>query len=58
MTILVLFHSNLLRLDKTSVIEQDHRFTKNRVRAMLGLKKLSTAKFILSRIEQMYMVRK
>ncbi|MBF7691701.1 DDE-type integrase/transposase/recombinase [Acinetobacter sp. SCC474] len=55
---MVLFHSNLLRLDKTSVIEQDHRFTKNRVRAMLGLKKLSTAKVILSRIEQIHMVRK
>jgi len=39
-------------------IEQDHRFIKKRVRAMLGFKSFRTAKIILSGIELMHMIRK
>lgn len=39
-------------------IEQDHRFIKKRVRAMLGFKSFRSAKIILSGIELMHMIRK
>ena len=39
-------------------IEQDHRFIKKRVRAMLGFKSFRSAQIILSGIELMDMMRK
>lgn len=39
-------------------IEQDHRFIKKRVRAMLGFKSFRSALIILSGIELMHMMRK
>lgn len=39
-------------------IEQDHRFIKKRVRAMLGFKSFRSAQIILSGIELMHMLRK
>lgn len=39
-------------------IEQDHRFIKKRVRAMLGFKSFRSAQIILSGIELMHMMRK
>lgn len=39
-------------------IEQDHRFIKKRVRAMLGFKTFRSAQIILSGIELMHMIRK
>jgi transposase-like protein len=41
-----------------NIVEQDHRFIKKRVRAMLGLKSFRTAKNILSGIEAMPMIKK
>nr|WP_285290734.1 MULTISPECIES: DDE-type integrase/transposase/recombinase [unclassified Bacillus (in: firmicutes)] len=41
-----------------NIIEQDHRFIKKRVRSMLGLKSLRTAKKILSGMEAMHMLQK
>ena len=41
-----------------NVIEQDHRFIKKRVRSMLGLKFFHSAKFVISRIEAMHMIKK
>lgn len=39
-------------------IEQDHRFIKKRVRAILGFKSFRSAQIILSGIELMHMMRK
>lgn len=39
-------------------IEQDHRFIKKRIRAMLGFKSFRSAQIILSGIELMHMIRK
>lgn len=39
-------------------VEQDHRFIKKRVRAMLGLKSFQTAKKVRSDMEAMHMVKK
>ena len=39
-------------------IEQDHRFIKKRVRAMLGFKSFLSAQIILSGVELMHMIRK
>lgn len=41
-----------------NIVEQDHRFIKNRVRSMLGLKSFHTATYILSGIEVMHMLKK
>jgi transposase, IS6 family len=41
-----------------NIVEQDHRFIKKGVRAMLGLKSFRTAKNILSGIEAMHMIKK
>lgn len=41
-----------------NIVEQDHRFIKNRVRSMLGLKSFRTATYILSGIEAMHMIKK
>lgn len=41
-----------------SMVEQDHRFIKKRVRSMLGLKSFRTATYILSGIEAMHMIKK
>jgi len=41
-----------------NIVEQDHRFIKKRVRSMLGLKSFRTAKFIISGIETMHIVKK
>ena len=41
-----------------NIIEQDHRFVKKRVRPMLGLKSLRTAKQIIVGIEAMPMIKK
>lgn len=42
----------------TNIVEQDDRFIKKRVRLMLGLKTLRTAKSILSGIEAMHIIKK
>lgn len=39
-------------------IEQDHRFIKKRIRAMLGFKSFRSARIILSGIELMHMIKK
>jgi transposase, IS6 family len=41
-----------------NIVEQDHRFIKKRIRAMLGLKSFRTAKRIISGIEAMHMIKK
>lgn len=41
-----------------NIVEQDHRFIKKRVRAMLGFKSFCTARRILHGIEAMHMIRK
>ncbi|MBT2669023.1 DDE-type integrase/transposase/recombinase, partial [Bacillus sp. ISL-4] len=41
-----------------NIVEQDHRFIKKSVRAMLGLKSFRTAKNIFSGIEAMRMIKK
>ncbi|MGG0391165.1 IS6 family transposase [Priestia megaterium] len=41
-----------------NIIEQDHRFIKKRIRPMLGLKSLRTAKQIIAGIEAMHMIKK
>jgi transposase, IS6 family len=41
-----------------NIVEQDHRFIKKRVRPMLGLKSLRTAKRIIAGIEAMHMIKK
>lgn len=41
-----------------NIVEQDHRFIKKRVRAMLGFKSFRTARCILHGIEAMHMIRK
>lgn len=41
-----------------NIIEQDHRFIKKRIRSMLGLKSLRTAKQIIAGIEAMHMIKK
>ena len=41
-----------------NIVEQDHRFIKQRVRSMLGLKSFRTATSIISGIEAMHMVKK
>ncbi|RPK10895.1 hypothetical protein FH5_03973 [Priestia endophytica] len=41
-----------------NIVEQDHRFIKKRIRAMLGLKSFRTAKNILSGIEAMHIIKK
>ncbi|WP_028390631.1 IS6 family transposase, partial [Bacillus cihuensis] len=41
-----------------NIVEQDHRFIKKRIRPMLGLKSLRTAKLIIAGIEAMHMVKK
>ena len=41
-----------------NIVEQDHRFSKKRVRSMLGLKSFRTAKAIISGIEIMHMIKK
>ncbi|MCM3771409.1 IS6 family transposase [Priestia aryabhattai] len=41
-----------------NIVEQDHRFIKKRIRPMLGLKSLRTAKQIIAGIEAMHMIKK
>ncbi|MFJ5625721.1 IS6 family transposase [Peribacillus loiseleuriae] len=41
-----------------NIVEQDHRFIKKRIRPMLGLKSLRTAKRIIVGIEAMHMIKK
>ncbi len=41
-----------------NIVEQDHRFIKKRIRPMLGLKPLRTAKQIIAGIEAMYIIKK
>ncbi|MGH0498939.1 IS6 family transposase [Bacillus wiedmannii] len=41
-----------------NIVEQDHRFIKKRIRPMLGLKSLRTAKRIIAGIEDMHMIKK
>ncbi|MGE6896668.1 IS6 family transposase [Priestia flexa] len=41
-----------------NIVEQDHRFIKKRIRSMLGLKSLRTAKRIIAGIEAMHMIKK
>jgi transposase-like protein len=41
-----------------NIVEQDHRFSKKRVRSTLGLKSFRTATYILSGIEAMHTVKK
>ena len=41
-----------------NIVEQDHRFIKKRIRLMLGLKSLRTAKRIIAGIEAMHMIKK
>ncbi|OTW56022.1 IS6 family transposase, partial [Bacillus thuringiensis serovar mexicanensis] len=53
-------HSTPLRVKKylNNIIEQDYRFIKKRIRNMLGLKSLHTAKKMISGIETMHMIKK
>jgi transposase-like protein len=39
-------------------MEQDHRFIKKRIRPMLGLKSLRTAKRIIAGLEAMHIIKK
>jgi transposase-like protein len=41
-----------------NIVEQDHRFIKKRVRAMLGFKSFCTARRTLYGIEAMHMIKK
>jgi transposase, IS6 family len=41
-----------------NIVEQDHRFIKKRIRPMLGLKSLRTAKRIIAGIEAIHMIKK
>ncbi|MEC2399408.1 DDE-type integrase/transposase/recombinase, partial [Bacillus atrophaeus] len=41
-----------------NIVEQDHRFIKKRIRPMLGLKSLRTAKRIIAGIAAMHMIKK
>lgn len=41
-----------------NIVEQDHRFIKKRIRPMLGLKSLRTAKRIIAGIEAMHIIKK
>ncbi|KEK20344.1 IS6 family transposase [Bacillus gaemokensis] len=41
-----------------NIVEQDHRFIKKRVRSMLGFKSFYTAKFTISGIEAIHMIKK
>ncbi|UOY92330.1 IS6 family transposase [Ectobacillus sp. JY-23] len=41
-----------------NIVEQDHRFIKKRIRLMLGLKSLRTAKQMIAGIEAMHMIKK
>lgn len=41
-----------------NIVEQDHRFIKKRIRPMLGLKSLRTAKRIIAGIEAMHVIKK
>ncbi|MGF1438361.1 IS6 family transposase [Bacillus thuringiensis] len=41
-----------------NVVEQDHRFIKQRIRSMLGLKSLDTDISILSEVEPMHIIKK
>ncbi|MCF2132361.1 IS6 family transposase, partial [Strepomyces sp. STD 3.1] len=41
-----------------NIVEQDHRFIKKRIRPMLGLKSLRTAKQMIAGIEAMHMIKK
>ncbi|MGG1149818.1 DDE-type integrase/transposase/recombinase, partial [Bacillus wiedmannii] len=49
-----------LRVKKylNNIIEQDHRFIKKRIRNMLGLKSLQTARKMIAGIEAMHMIKK
>ena len=49
-----------LRVKKylNNIIEQDHRFIKKRIRNMLGLKSLQTARKMIAGIEAIHMVKK
>ncbi|MGX2959613.1 IS6 family transposase [Peribacillus sp. JNUCC 23] len=42
----------------SNIVEQDHRFIKKRIRPILGLKSLRTAKRIIAGIEAMHMIKK
>ncbi|USK83141.1 IS6 family transposase [Peribacillus asahii] len=41
-----------------NIVEQDHRFIKKRIRPMLGLKSLRTAKRMIAGLEAMHMIKK
>jgi len=41
-----------------NIIEQDHQFVKKRIRNMLGLKSLQTARKMIDGVEAMHMVKK
>ncbi|MGG1152965.1 DDE-type integrase/transposase/recombinase, partial [Bacillus wiedmannii] len=53
-------HVMPLRVKKylNNIIEQDHRFIKKRIRNMLGLKSLQTARKMIAGIEAMHMIKK
>ncbi|MGX5575988.1 IS6 family transposase [Bacillus toyonensis] len=53
-------HCTPLRVKKylNNSIEQDHRFIKKRIRNMLGLKSLQTARKMIAGIEAMHMIKK
>lgn len=41
-----------------NIVEQDHRFIKERICSMLGFKSFKTATFILRGVEAMHMIKK
>ncbi|MCQ6343680.1 DDE-type integrase/transposase/recombinase, partial [Bacillus cereus] len=49
-----------LRVKKylNNIIEQDHRFIKKRIRNMLGLNSLQTARKMIAGLEAMHMIKK
>ncbi|MEH7215881.1 IS6 family transposase [Bacillus toyonensis] len=53
-------HGMPLRVKKylNNIIEQDHRFIKKRIRNMLGLKSLQTARKMIAGIEAVHMIKK
>ncbi|MGG1152968.1 DDE-type integrase/transposase/recombinase, partial [Bacillus wiedmannii] len=53
-------HVMPLRVKKylNNIIEQDHRFIKKRIRNMLGLNSLQTARKMITGIEAMHMIKK
>ncbi|OUB33354.1 IS6 family transposase [Bacillus thuringiensis serovar yunnanensis] len=55
-----LSHCTPLRVKKylNNIIEQDHRFIKKRIRNMLGLKSLQTARKTIAGVEAMHMIKK